>query len=174
MSTYGASTTAKQHERENTMELNDYQQQALSTALPSALTTQYLLPGLVAEVGEVCGVFAKAERDDWTGPHFDAALFKELGDVAWFVVVLAHVTDVPLPHDAEPAFSSDGPVPLLVHAALQVLCCDPEDTISIVWEALLGLAKTFQIPMDEVLQANLAKLADRKRRGAIMGSGDHR
>lgn len=156
------------------MELNDYQQQALSTALPSALTTQYLLPGLVAEIGEVCGVFAKAERDDWTGPHFDAALCKELGDVAWFVVVLAHVADVPLPHDAEPAFSADGPVPLLAHAAWQVLCYAPADTISIVWKALLGLAETSQIPIDEVLQANLAKLASRKERGKISGSGDHR
>lgn len=61
---------------------------AARLALPSALNDQYLSLGLVGEAGEVASLFAKAVRD--SGKLVDRDnLKKELGDVLWFVAVLA-------------------------------------------------------------------------------------
>lgn len=156
------------------MDFNEYQKQALTTALPTALNLDYLLPGLVAEVGEVCGVFAKASRDQWNVREFDAALVKELGDVAWFVAVIADRVGAYPPNNGKPRQSADGPMALLVYEAAQVLTHDPVDMVRPVWEAILGCAEFFSLPMDSILQANLDKLASRKTRGALSGSGDDR
>lgn len=76
------------------MNINQYQRLAWEYALPSARTTYYLLPGFVAEVGELCALVAKAIRDDH---DIDLeALKKELGDVLWFVAALAWYYDFDL------------------------------------------------------------------------------
>ena len=69
------------------MHLNDYQHEALSYALPQSKTLAYLIPGLAGEVGELCSLVAKAERD---GPleDYDTQFRKELGDILWFVAML--------------------------------------------------------------------------------------
>ena len=70
------------------MNLREYQEMAARLALPSALNDQYLSLGLVGEAGEVASLFAKAVRD--SGKLVDRDnLKKELGDVLWFVAVLA-------------------------------------------------------------------------------------
>ena len=71
------------------MTFDEYQSKALETALPTALTERYLIPGLVAEAGEVAGHYAKFQRDGYllSGDPVPAIL-QELGDVLWFVAVL--------------------------------------------------------------------------------------
>lgn len=105
------------------MELNDYQAQAMTTALPSALSKEYMFLNLAAEAGEVAGLLAKAGRDGWYVDELRAKAVLELGDVLWQVAG----------------------------------CCE-----------VLGLS------LSDVAQANLDKLASRKERGKISGSGDHR
>lgn len=39
---------------------------------------------------------------------------------------------------------------------------------------IAGLTKTLGFTLDEVAERNIAKLADRKKRGVIDGNGDHR
>lgn len=73
------------------MELSEYQQRAVATALPTALNYDYLIPGLVAEVGEVFGKVAKSVRDEWPRERLQEELKAELGDVYWFSVLLTHV-----------------------------------------------------------------------------------
>ena len=82
------------------MNLSDYQQLALRTAAPKTKKDEifHLLLGLVGEAGEIAekskkivrdqkGDFAKLDLDD---------LKKELGDVLWYVAVLADYFDIPL------------------------------------------------------------------------------
>ena len=68
--------------------LDQYQQQAKATAVyPDDKAVQYLIAGLAGEVGELASIFAKHWRGD--GPLTSDNLEAELGDVLWFVAMLA-------------------------------------------------------------------------------------
>lgn len=120
------------------MELNEYQEKAMSTCLPSCNNFAYMSLGLVSEVGELAGKVAKAVRKEEitlfgndlycgkritedSGWELDKGLIGELGDVLWFVSGICNV---------------------------------------------LGLS------LEDVADANLAKLAERKKNGTIIGNGD--
>ncbi|MBA2667114.1 MAG: nucleoside triphosphate pyrophosphohydrolase family protein [Trueperaceae bacterium] len=112
------------------MTLDDYQHAALRTAaFPERVRVIYPALKLAGEAGEVAEKIGKLMRDEGYAPGDDLseaqreALAKELGDVLWYVAVLAHDLGVTL---------------------------------------------------GEVGARNLAKLADRQRRGVLGGSGDDR
>jgi NTP pyrophosphatase (non-canonical NTP hydrolase) len=109
------------------MNLNDYQTAALKTAAPRDKTNEFfhLVLGLVGETGEIAEKVKKVVRDhDNFMEEIDVEdLKKELGDVMWYVAVLAD---------------------------------------------------HFDISLDEVAKINVAKLASRKERGVLSGSGDNR
>lgn len=81
------------------MELNDYQDRAMSTCMPSCKNFTYMMMNLVGEVGEFSGKVAKAVRHeaamlDWnqliteSGPKSMSdedllELRKEAGDILW-------------------------------------------------------------------------------------------
>lgn len=68
------------------MNLNDYQEKAMSFRLPSA-SAFYALVGLSGEVGELHSYIAKADRD---GTEVDPyVLQKELGDILWFIAAIS-------------------------------------------------------------------------------------
>lgn len=69
------------------MKLNEYQQLALTTRLPTA-DEEYCVLNLAAEAGEVAGKYAKARRDG-RQLDFDQQVKKELGDVLWHVAAIA-------------------------------------------------------------------------------------
>lgn len=78
------------------MELNEYQQIADETRLPTA-DLEYLLMGFVGEVGEFYSLLAKSIRDetDWDVDKVK----KELGDCLWFIATISadfglHLNDV--------------------------------------------------------------------------------
>jgi len=109
------------------MNLNDYQKAALRTAAPKDKVNEifHLVLGLTGEAGEIAEKAKKIVRDknsDFSQLDTDD-LTKELGDVLWYVAVLAD---------------------------------------------------HFAIPLDDVASKNIAKLADRQKRGLIGGSGDNR
>ena len=126
------------------MELNKYQEKAMSTCMDSCDNISYMLLNLVAEVGEFSGKLAKAIRkkqvaiggqtsinrnrltvidDDFDVLTFDQELRKEAGDILWQFAGLIHVMG---------------------------------------WK------------LNDVGCENLIKLADRKERGVIDGDGDNR
>lgn len=82
--------------------IDKYQDFAATVAMDTALSPDYLYPGLMAEVGEFMGLEAKMERDGpdysdpssvcWWNSH-DEKLKKELGDIMWFVCMIAHHHD---------------------------------------------------------------------------------
>lgn len=64
------------------MKLDEYQEKAYSTALPTAKNIGYMLYGMAGEVGELHSIYAKNIRDG----KIDADnVKKEIGDVLWFV-----------------------------------------------------------------------------------------
>ena len=74
---------------ETPLTLDAYQEQAKATAVyPEDEAVQYLIAGLAGEVGELASIFAKVWRGDGNlkFPHAAA----ELGDVLWFVAMLAY------------------------------------------------------------------------------------
>jgi NTP pyrophosphatase (non-canonical NTP hydrolase) len=78
------------------MNLNEYQKAAKSVCLPFAYSLDYLSLGLVAEAGEVAGVYAKYFRDRTSRGVMLEDVKKELGDVLWFVAVLADLHEASL------------------------------------------------------------------------------
>ena len=75
--------------------LDAYQQQAAKTAIyPEVKADQYLIAGLAGEVGELASIFAKHWRGDGDLNHDHAKA--ELGDVLWFVAMLAEQLDTDL------------------------------------------------------------------------------
>lgn len=82
------------------MELNKYQTAALQTAVYPNMGQNFPYPalGLAGEAGEVADKLKKVIRDNdgvLTDPVRDAVA-KELGDVMWYVAVLAYELDYDL------------------------------------------------------------------------------
>ena len=74
--------------RDRYLTLDQYQQQAAKTAVyTTSKADQYLIAGLAGEVGELASLFAKHWRGDGDLNHDHATA--ELGDVLWFVAMLA-------------------------------------------------------------------------------------
>ena len=170
----------------NTVNIEEYQQRAVATALPTALNYDYLIPGLVAEVGEVFGKVAKSVRDEWSRERLQDELKAELGDCVWFYALLCHVADLE-PRDAE-AY----PEALRDKEVLQDLL-DATSRIQdlTTWTSLQGssawhywmeiypsyiarVAMVYEIDMQEILEYNIEKLESRKARGKLKGNGDTR
>ncbi|KKK05723.1 nucleoside triphosphate pyrophosphohydrolase family protein [Micromonospora sp. HK10] len=82
------------------MDLNDYQRGALRTAAPRDRANEllHLVLGLVGESGEIAEKFKKWVRDhDSDESRIDRAdIAKELGDVLWYLAVLADYLDLSL------------------------------------------------------------------------------
>jgi len=87
------------------MELNDYQDQARSTAIYPDLGSNIVYPalGLCGEAGEISEKVKKIVRDDsgvLTDPKKEAIAL-ELGDVLWYVSQLAAEIDYSLDEIAQ-------------------------------------------------------------------------
>ncbi len=184
-------------------DLAAYQTAALATALPTAHSTEYLLPGLLSELGELAGVLAKEYRDS-TPINYEDRL-SEMGDIAWVVAVWLHDLDItttstdnlgvsnetisknPLTHpiDAvglmfsltEPLVSSCANLranPSLPPAGGVVA----KNVLLTIWRLLEFYAPTIapnmEDPFKAALDSNIAKLTSRQARGKLGGSGDHR
>lgn len=120
------------------MTLNDYQQAAMTTCMPSCENVSYMLLNLVGEVGEFSSKVAKHIRK---------------GN--------AVIDDNNL---------CDGSARPLSKADLVGLRKEAGDCL---WQ-LAGLCKVMGWTLESVACENLAKLADRKQRHVIDGSGDNR
>lgn len=87
------------------MTFDDYQQQALRTAIYPGRGANFSYPalGLAGETGEVSELVKKLYRDDEgrLTPERKALLAKELGDVLWYVAALADECGLKLDDIAE-------------------------------------------------------------------------
>ncbi|GIW68538.1 MAG: hypothetical protein KatS3mg100_032 [Candidatus Parcubacteria bacterium] len=83
------------------MDFSEYQERALKTFLQTKeweFAVPYLTLGLNGEAGEVAEKVKKVYRDGGgvITPEAREALVKEMGDVLWYLAVLAHTLEVPL------------------------------------------------------------------------------
>ena len=83
------------------MNFNDYQKKALTTNLAKEDRLHELLQqvlGLGDEAGETLAIFKKWIRDDNADfTKLDKkSITKELGDILWYIAVVAHDLDIPL------------------------------------------------------------------------------
>ena len=133
---------------EKNMTLNEYQEKAMSTCMPSCDNISYMMLNLVAEVGEFSGKLAKAIRK---------------GQVAIGGFSPANRNELTIP---------SGPQEL----DFDVDAFDKElqkEAGDILWQ-LAGLCRVMGWSLEEVAKGKLEKLADRKSRGKIDGDGDNR
>ena len=162
-----------------TFNFKTYQEQALTTALPSALTMDYLAPGLIAELGEVFGKQAKAVRDGWDEERLNREVIPELGDCMWFLALIAHLAGTQVNGVSENRLILDD-LAAAMDSATQILVWRDHDGFNIQThlEILLNCITSNAIcngsTLEAVAQANLDKLASRQARGVLGGSGDAR
>ena len=99
------------------MELNNYQERAMGTCLPSCENIVYMLNGLTAEVGEINDKVAKWVRkgiahidnnqlvfntsDESAVEDYRHELIKEVGDCAWFIAGISMVLGASLEEVAQ-------------------------------------------------------------------------
>ena len=133
------------------MKLNEYQERAMSTCLPSCENTTYMLLNLVGEVGEFASKIAKAIRKGQASIGLDPVEAKEYEgeDVA---------NDLFIRFDDDESRNN----------ALDELKKEAGD---ILWQ-LSGLCTVMRWSLEDVAQTNLDKLAARKAAGTIVGNGD--
>ena len=74
------------------MRFNEYQKDARSTLLPGCNNFAYLVFGLCGETGEVAEKFKKEIRKGGAlcNDEFTESVAKELGDVLWYITILAN------------------------------------------------------------------------------------
>ena len=183
--------------------LASYQTAALATALPTAHSQEYLLPGLLSELGELAGVLAKEYRDS-TPINYEDRL-SEMGDAAWVTAIWLHDLGVtttrtdnlgvsnetiqrnPLSNPievvglmlslTEPLVSSYAHIrPNPSHTTAGSVIA--KNVLLTLWRLLEFyapvLAPNMEDPFKAALDTNIAKLTSRQARGKIGGSGDHR
>lgn len=78
-----------------------YQQRALLTAVfPQEVALEYLTLGLVGEAGELANKIKKLMRGDHQSPlekvKAHGLIIQEIGDILWYIAVLADEFDTPL------------------------------------------------------------------------------
>jgi len=132
------------------MEINEYQEKAMSTRLPSSDNFCYMMFGLVEEIGELAGKFSKGIRKGVCSVGLDGELCEQLDQ--------EYVT-------ANDVYFLDGEDEQ--REAIK------KELGDVMW-MVAGLADEFGWSLEEVCIENLHKLADRARRGKIDGAGDNR
>lgn len=126
------------------MELNTYQEKAMSTCMPSCENISYMILNLVGEVGELASKIAKAIRKEnvYIGGQKDLKGLSRL-------CVYPHFLDAMEDWDEELK----------------------KEAGDILWQ-LAGVCTVMGWELEGIAQGNLYKLAARKEAGTIVGNGD--
>lgn len=122
--------------------LNEYQDKAMTTCMPSSENFSYMFLNLVGEVGEFASKIAKGIRKNKC----------QIGNIAGEPNILIPSTHI------------DSMTP---EERLEVR----KEAGDILWQ-LSGVCKVMGWTLEEVAQENLDKLAARKEAGTIDGNGD--
>ena len=127
------------------MHLNQYQEKAMTTCMPSSENISYMLLNLVGEVGEFASKVAKAVRKDQV-------------KIGWW-------------QDGEEA-DENNLIPTGSFYEWDLIKDElKKEAGDILWQ-LSGLCKVMGWSLEDVAQMNLDKLAARKAAGTIDGNGD--
>lgn len=139
------------------MNLNEYQDRALATAITEDVETDFCHFGfgLMAEAGEVANIFQKYFRKDTRYNRW----------VEWADNnIYADWTDEDTKNTTEPDWG------MLTPEALTMV---EKELGDVLWH-VAALAHTFGLSLDSVANTNLKKLENRTKNGTIKGDGDDR
>lgn len=177
------------------LSLRDYQDLALKTAEPRAFQIDYLVPGIVGEIGELFGQKAKSFWHGWTPERLQEELVSEYGDICWMTATLLYTRGVDQLNPSFPDTTTGvlrwGTVTpelslLSLSHQLYTVASVRDDAVTAsdqwleevaerLWRQLRASATAVTgVQFQDILRANLQKLADRAARGVLRGSGDHR
>lgn len=131
--------------RSNAMRLNEYQDKAMTTNAASSDNETYSLFGLIAEVGEIADKVAKGVRKELIQLD-NNFIYEGRNAVVDATTTLEYV-------EFEEGMK--------------------KELGDVLW-FVAHLAHRFGWSLDEVAQLNLDKVADRAKRGVIVGNGDNR
>lgn len=137
------------------MNLNEYQQQAMTTCMPSSNNFSYMMLNLVGEVGEFASKIAKDIRKEKRyigGVPNKGYNFDNGQNHLRFTNKVKRINDEYLDESDEILKKEAG---------------------DILWQ-LSGLCTVMGWSLEEIAQMNIDKLADRKKRDKIDGEGDNR
>ena len=138
------------------MELNEYQQKAMTTCTESSRNVPYMHLNLGAEYQELS---EKLNYEEWaTTSKFNDFVEKNYSD-AGLVAKAIRKNEIPCP--IVPKFSEE---------ELEGIKGELGD---VLWQ-LSGLCSVLGFTLEDIAQGNLDKLASRKERGVIVGNGDNR
>lgn len=170
------------------MTFSEYQSAALTTAqIPLGHTHTYLSLGLCAEIGELAFIYRIPQGRGVLATE----ILKELGDVCWYAAVQLYHCDV-MSSDTLPIVVATDPSldpieMMFVHAGAIAnhikkvirdgIAVDKVMVATHLHRVLImaaSVAMKFNFTLGDVCQMNIDKLADRKKRGVIAGSGDNR
>lgn len=163
------------------MTFEDYQNEAVKFRTATANNEEYLVLGLIEEVGEAAGKLAKRRRD---GVFDKKAFVRELGDILWFVANYADYFDredeTNYSLQLRDCFEMTVNVNYTDEEIMKDLAVDATGWVegfdsagNVIYE-LACLAKRQGFTLEQVAEINLAKLRDRAARGKIHGNGDER
>lgn len=172
--------------------LNEYQQQAMSTAIfPVDRSLDYTVLGLLSEVGELAEAWLDNKKTL-------ADVAAEAGDCYWYCAAIASTLQVALEDVVR--FSMGGRMYLATTNLIHALTASSGNLAGLVKKAIrdddghfsserrekaIHLLGQTVLQLDELCEAqgttrwavmndNLDKLASRKQRGVLAGSGDNR
>lgn len=120
------------------MTLNEYQERAMTTCMPSSENFAYMMLNLVGEVGEFAGKVGKAIRKGKAMVDFNQLITERKE-----AMTIEEITEL------------------------------KKEAGDILWQ-LSGLCSVMGWRLEDIAVQNLEKLASRKERNVIDGSGDDR
>ena len=156
------------------MKLDTYAQKAAETAEPRAYDQEYLLPGLLGEVGELFAEFAKAH---WHETDRSSTIVDEYGDVAWLTAILLSTYGIgdseveSLVHRYRSMPDTDTALDFILSRAAAVYSSqEPQRPVraAMLWDALEQNAEVVTgVSWEQVLTRNTEKLAERAAAGEL-------
>lgn len=170
------------------MNFKEYQKLAFTTCQESSKNMEYAVLGLQSEIGEL---FEKIELN-----ADNKEIIKEAGDIPWYVALICTLNDIELEDIAEVAKEKAFGVIKHYHYSSMNKMIIESSNLCGIWKKqirdgkhnisdiyckltsilaeLFEVCKTLGFNIENVLQINIEKLFDRKKRGVISGSGDNR
>jgi NTP pyrophosphatase (non-canonical NTP hydrolase) len=150
------------------MTIKEYSIKARETA--NYKDNRYPATALIEEIGELSGKFAKWYRGDYKDLPI-TEIKKELGDICWESNEYHCLNG----RQIEITYSTEDLTPFVDYLDFCDRLCNFRFNLG-----LIGIIAMFlrQYPefgtIEEILELNIAKLADRKNSGKIKGDGDNR
>ena len=129
--------------------------------------------GIMGELGEVAEVLKKHPRGDFDEIERDKRLLKELGDLLYYIAIDMHLFDIPFKEWFDIHIHEKPRTFLQLFNAVNIYANSDDDTQA-VSENFILFIEQYGFTIEQVMQANIEKLAKRAKNNLIQGDGSDR